>query len=92
MPPSASLLPKESHTSPPQVRADYLAEAQATKTFREGFLIRTSVFITQHNQMAAKRLLHVPERITDARLPIEPSSGKKLTKQPGVDVVTHVDD
>ena len=80
----------------PGARADDLAEPEPPETFGEGLAVRRGVLVAQHHDVPAEGVLHVPRRMADARLPVEPGLAQQLLEDPAVDVaaavVPHVDD
>ena len=54
------------------------------------------LLVAQHHHVAAEGVLHVPGRLADARLPVEPRLAQQPAEDPAVDVaaavVAHVDD
>src|ERR1700722_9510427 len=80
----------------PGARADNFAEIQAADAFAEGFPVRGGVLVAKNDDVAAKRVLHVPDGIPDARLPVKPGLAEKFGENPGIDiaavVVADIDD
>ena len=52
--------------------------------------VRFDPNVDEHHHVAAKRVLHVPGRITHAWLQIKPRFPKESTQNPGVDISTAI--
>src|SRR4030095_12015758 len=89
-------LGREPDFSAPGASANELAQPKPATTFGERLAIAGGAFIAEHDQVAAKGILHVPGRLAHARLPIKPRLAPQLAQNPRVNVasivVTNIND
>src|SRR6185437_7896229 len=67
------IIRREPDFAAPGPHADNFAEAETLESFAKRFAVGSGVLIAQHDDMPAKGVLHVPARISDARLPVKPN-------------------
>ena len=87
---------REPDLAAPGARADDLAQAEPLEALGERLAVGGGAFVAQHHHVAAERVLHVPVRVADPVLPVEPGLAEQPAEDPAVDVaaavVAHVDD
>src|SRR5665647_1748749 len=75
---------------------DDLAQAEAPEAFAKGLAVRSRALVAQDDHVPAESVLHVPGRLADPVLPVEPGFAHELLEDPGIDVaavvVADVDD
>src|SRR5690348_8256307 len=76
------IIRREPNFAAPGPHADNFAEAETLESFGERFAVGSGVLIAEHDDVPAKSVLHIPARISYARLPVKPNSAKKLSEQP----------
>src|SRR2546426_2855673 len=90
------IIKREPNFTTPGAGADDFSQSQAFEPFGECLAVGAGAFVAQDHQMAAKSVLHVPDGIPNARLPVKPGFAQQLFEDPTVNVaapiVSHVND
>ena len=91
MPLSAWTLLPLSQISPPQVRVPITGPIwKRWKPSAKASPSEAVCLIAEDDDVAAESTLHVPLRLADTRLPVEPGLAKQFAEKPGVDVAAFV--